>query len=203
MGIIAGTLFWQGSDDPTSVMGILFQSMFFVSVGAMLKIAPQYQVRGILYKHQDANFFPTWTYVVGKSLASIPASVIDGVVYGTVVFWFVGLAHDEGATVGNYFMFMLLVLIASVVIGLQFSIFPAITKDRSTGQGMYYYSCPSIVGSFLLILQCSLYVDCDRSFSSVFWVHSAARRDPKLLDLDVFYDRYNQLIQSCQYEAPN
>lgn len=135
MGVVAGSLFWQGSDDPTSVMGILFQSMFFVSVGAMLKVAPQYEVRGILYKHQDANFFPTWTYVFGKSLASIPASIIDGIVYGTIVFWFVGLAHDEGASVGNYFMFMLLILMASVVIGLQFSIFPALTSDRSTGQG--------------------------------------------------------------------
>jgi hypothetical protein len=135
MGIIAGTLFWQGSDDPTSVMGILFQSMFFVSVGAMLKIAPQYDVRGVLYKQQDANFFPTWTYVVGKSIASIPASLIDGIVYGTVIFWFVGLAHNDGAGIGNYFMFMFLILMASVVIGLQFSIFPAITKDKSTGQG--------------------------------------------------------------------
>lgn len=68
-------------------------------------------------------------------MASIPASLIDGIVYGTVIFWFVGLAHNEGASIGNYFMFMALVLMASVVIGLQFSIFPAVTKDRSTGQG--------------------------------------------------------------------
>ena len=138
MGIIAGTLFWQENDDPTSVMGILFQSMFFVSVGAFLKVVPQYEVRGILYKQQDANFFPTWTYVVGKSLATIPASIIDAVVYGNIVFWFVGLAHNDGAGIGNYFMFMALILIASVVIGLQFSIFPAITKDKSTGQGEYF-----------------------------------------------------------------
>jgi hypothetical protein len=135
MGVVAGTLFWQGNDDPTSVMGILFQSMFFVSVGAMLKVGPQYEVRGILYKHQDANFFPTWTYVAGRSLASLPSSVIDGLVYGTIVFWFVGLAHDDGASVANYFMFMFIILMASVTIGLVFSVFSAVTKDRSTGQG--------------------------------------------------------------------
>jgi ABC-2 type transporter len=136
MGIIAGTIFWQANDDPTSIMGILFQSMFFVSVGAMLKVPGQYEHRSILYKQQDSNFFPTWTYVVGKSLASIPASVIDGVVYGSLIFWFVGLAHDDGASFGNYVMFMLLVLMGSVSIGLLFSIFPAITPDRSTGQGI-------------------------------------------------------------------
>jgi hypothetical protein len=135
MGIVADTLFWQGHDQATSVMGILFQSMFFVSVGAMLKVAPQYEVRGILYKHQDANFFPTWTYVFGRSLAGLPSSIIDGVVYGTLVFWFVGLAHNDGASIGNYFMFVFLIMMASVAIGLVFSIFSAVTRDRSTGQG--------------------------------------------------------------------
>jgi hypothetical protein len=157
MGIVAGTLFWQSSDEATSVMGILFQSMFFVSVGAMLKVPPQYEVRGILYKHQDANFFPTWTYVVGRSLASLPASIIDGLVYGSVIFWFVGLAHNEGASVGNYFMFMLLVLIASVTIGIVFSILPAITKDKSTGQGKNWRLSPLwIIGASHLTLVTSL-----------------------------------------------
>jgi hypothetical protein len=57
MGIVAGTVFWQQSDDPQSVMGILFQSMFFVSVGAMLKVPGQFEPRSIFYKQQDANFF--------------------------------------------------------------------------------------------------------------------------------------------------
>ena len=136
MGIIAGTLFWQAWEETTSVVGILFQSMFFISLGAMLKVSPQYAVRGILYKQQDANFFPTWTYVVGRSLASIPSSVIDGLLYGTIVFWFVGLAHNDGASFANYIMFVLITMLSSIGIGLLFSIFSAITKDRSSGQAM-------------------------------------------------------------------
>ena len=102
----------------------------------MLKVAPQYAVRGVLYKQQDANFFPTWTYVVGRSLASIPSSIIDGLLYGTIVFWFVGLAHNDGASFANYIMFVLITMLSSVGIGLLFSIFSAITKDRSAGQAM-------------------------------------------------------------------
>jgi hypothetical protein len=68
MGIVAGTVFWQASDDAQSVMGILFQSMFFVSLGAMLKVPSLFDVRSIFYKHQDANFFPTWAYVLGKTI---------------------------------------------------------------------------------------------------------------------------------------
>eukprot|EP00529_Nitzschia_sp_RCC80_P004459 CAMPEP_0113521168 /NCGR_PEP_ID=MMETSP0014_2-20120614/44492_1 /TAXON_ID=2857 /ORGANISM="Nitzschia sp." /LENGTH=907 /DNA_ID=CAMNT_0000419101 /DNA_START=83 /DNA_END=2802 /DNA_ORIENTATION=+ /assembly_acc=CAM_ASM_000159 len=136
MGIIAGTVFWQGWETTTSVLGILFQSMFFISLGAMLKVAPQYAVRGIVYKHQDANFFPTWTYVFGRSVASVPPSIIDGLLYGTIVYWFVGLAFNDGASFGNYIMFVLITTCLSVGVGLQFSIFSATKKDRSTGQAM-------------------------------------------------------------------
>lgn len=136
MGIIAGTVFFQAWTETSSVLGILFQSMLFISLGAMMKVAPQYGVRGILYKHQDANFFPTWTYVFGRSLASIPASIIDGVVYGTLVYWLVGLAWNDGASFGNYVMFVLITMFSSIAIGLLFSIFSAITKDRSSGQAL-------------------------------------------------------------------
>ena len=134
MGIIAGTVFWQGAEEVSSVLGILFQSMLFISLGAMQKVASQYPVRGVLYKHQDANFFPTWTFVIGRSIASIPASMIDGLLYGTIVFWFVGLAHNDGASFWNYIIFILIATCASTGIGLLFSIVSAVTKDRSTGQ---------------------------------------------------------------------
>jgi len=134
MGIIAGTVFWQGWQEVSSVLGILFQSMLFISLGAMMKVAPQYAVRSVLYKQQDANFFPTWTYVIGRSLAGVPASIIDGLVYGTIVYWFVGLAHNDGASFWNYIMFVLITMCSSIGIGLLFGIFSAITKDRSTGQ---------------------------------------------------------------------
>lgn len=132
MGIVAGTLFWQQQDDPTSVMGILFQSMFFVSIGAMLKIPSQFEPRSIFYKQQDANFYPTWAFVAGRSLAGFPTSLIDGVVYGSIVYWFVGLSSSDG--VSSYFKFMLLVIGASMTVGLVFSIFSATVKDKSTAQ---------------------------------------------------------------------
>jgi len=134
MGIIVGTVFWQQHANPGTVLGVLFQSLFFISLGAMLKVAPQIDVRGIFYKQQDANFYPTGAYVMGRSLAALPTSIIDAVVYGTIIYWFVGLAYNDGATVGNYFMFLLLVLVTAYCAGLTFSIFSAISKDRSTAQ---------------------------------------------------------------------
>ena len=58
MGLIVGTVFWQ-ADDPLTVIGVIFQCVFFISLGAMLKVAPQIDTRGVFYKEQDANFYPS------------------------------------------------------------------------------------------------------------------------------------------------
>lgn len=134
MGIIAGTVFWQQNDDPQSMMGILFQSMFFISLGAMAKIPGQFEPRGIFYKQQDANFFPTWTFVFGRSLAAFPTSIIDGAIYGSLIYWFVGLAFNNGASFTNFLVFMLLCLVASLVSGLIFSVFSSTVRDKPTAQ---------------------------------------------------------------------
>jgi energy-coupling factor transporter ATP-binding protein EcfA2 len=60
MGIVVGTLFYQNKS-PQDLMGVLFQSVFFCSLGAMLLVVAQFPARSIFYKHQDARFFPTWS----------------------------------------------------------------------------------------------------------------------------------------------
>ena len=60
MGIVVGTLFFQ-NESPQDLMGVLFQSVFFCSLSAMLLVVAQFPARSIFYKHQDARFFPTWS----------------------------------------------------------------------------------------------------------------------------------------------
>ena len=100
----------------------------------MLKVAPQIDVRGVFYKQQDANFFPTSSFVIGRSIAALPTSIIDALFYGTVIYWFTGLAYNEGASAANFFVFLLLVLVTAYSSGLMFSIFSATIKDRPTAQ---------------------------------------------------------------------
>lgn len=133
MGLVAGTLFWQ-ADEPQSIMGILFQSMFFCSLGSMLMVGEQFVPRAIFYKHQDANLYPAWTYIVGRSLATIPMALLDGLVYGSIVYWFVGLAFDDGASVASYFVFLLLLFCISLSAGLLFSVFSSVVRDRTLAQ---------------------------------------------------------------------
>lgn len=147
MGIVAGTVFWQQGSNPQSISGILYQNMFFMAIGAMLKIPTQFPLRGIFYKHQDANFFPTWAYVSGRSLAGVPTAMIDGILFGTIIYWFVGMAGPQnGATMANYFVFVLTMMVISLTAGLVFSIFSAVVKDKPTAQ-----ACMSITVLILIL----------------------------------------------------
>ena len=73
------------------------------------KVAPQIDTRGIFYKEQDANFYPTWTYVLARSLAGLPTSIQDALVYGSFIYWFAGFAPSAGC----YFVFLLLTLLCA------------------------------------------------------------------------------------------
>jgi hypothetical protein len=66
--------------------------------------------------------------------AGIPSSIIDTLLYGNIIFWFVGLAYNKGASIANYFVFLLLLLVVSTSAGIIFSIIGAVVKDRTTGQ---------------------------------------------------------------------
>uniref|UniRef100_A0A6V2DZI5 ABC transporter domain-containing protein n=1 Tax=Ditylum brightwellii TaxID=49249 RepID=A0A6V2DZI5_9STRA len=139
MGIIVGTVFWQiGNKDninAQALIGIIFQSLLFITLGAQVTILDQITSRGIFYKQQDANFFPTWSFVLGSSIAYIPTAIIDAVAYGTIVFWFAGLASDDGASVANYFAYLLILLVSSLSFGLTFSVFAAAFRDKSSAIG--------------------------------------------------------------------
>jgi ABC-type multidrug transport system ATPase subunit len=129
MGVIVGTVFWQ-VDDPGTVMGVVFQCVFFIAMGAMLKVAPQIDIRGIFYKEQDANFYPTWIYVLARALAGLPTSVQDAFIYGSLIYWMSGFA----ATAENYILFIILTLLCAFTCGLMFSIFSATIRDRPSAQ---------------------------------------------------------------------
>jgi len=129
MGLVVGTTFFQ-IDDPQTFMGVVFQCVFFVSMGAMLKVAPQIDVRGVFYKEQDANFYPTWIYVLARALAGIPTSLQDALIYGSLVYWMAGFTYQAS----SYFMFLLLILLCAFTCGVMFSFFSATIKDRPTAQ---------------------------------------------------------------------
>lgn len=109
-------------------------------------VVSQFPARSVFYKQQDANFFPTWAYVVGRSIAALPVAFIDGICYGTLIYWLTGLAYNEGASVGNYFMFLLLTFSASLTSGFVFGIFSSAVRVVASAQ-----ACNAITAVILVI----------------------------------------------------
>lgn len=135
MGVVAGTLFWQ-TDDVNNIISILFQSMFYACIAQMTLVVRQFPARSIFYKQSTASFFPTWSYVVGRSVATIPIAFTDAIGYGTVIYFFVGLAYDEGATLANYFIWLLLLFLLSLTTGLFFSMYSALAETINVAQAL-------------------------------------------------------------------
>ncbi|GKY93223.1 hypothetical protein MPSEU_000290000 [Mayamaea pseudoterrestris] len=133
MGTIVGTVFFQ-QKDPRTILSALFQSMFYTIIGAMILVRNQFFDRPVFYKQQDAKFFPSWSYVLGCSIASIPNALFDALGYGTFIFWLVGLSYTEGASAANYFIFLLLLFVTSLSAGLVFGIFSTAVQNITTSQ---------------------------------------------------------------------
>ena len=71
MGDSVGGVFFQ-TEDVVSILGVLFQGMLFIMLGAMTTAPGFVDERPIFYKQADANFFPSLPYVLGKSISKIP-----------------------------------------------------------------------------------------------------------------------------------
>ena len=67
-------------------------------------------------------------------MASIPFAMVDAVIFGSMVYFFVGLAINDGASVANYFVFVALMFTISFTSGLFFSVFSSCVQDVTTAQ---------------------------------------------------------------------
>ncbi len=88
----------------------------------------------------------TFSIAAVQLAAGIPTSLIDALLYGSIIYWFVGLAYSKGASIANYFVFLLLMLVTSTSAGLIFSIIGADVKDRTTS-----HACMSVCIVILIL----------------------------------------------------
>lgn len=71
MGLSVGGVFFQ-TDDVVSVLGVLFQGMLFIMLGAMTTAPGFVDERVIYYKQADANFYSAYPFVLGKAISKLP-----------------------------------------------------------------------------------------------------------------------------------
>ena len=71
MGVSVGGVFYQ-TDDVVSILGVLFQSMLFIMLGASTSAPALVDDRVIFRKHHEANFYSAYPFVIGRTLSQMP-----------------------------------------------------------------------------------------------------------------------------------
>jgi len=108
-------------------------------LGSMTTAPNQIDDRAIYYKHHDANFYPTSAFVTGRTLSLIPQSIMDCIMFGTMIYWMVGLVTSVSA----FFTFLAILVVFTLVMNTMLGIFATISPTRATVQA---------ISAFILLL---------------------------------------------------
>uniref|UniRef100_A0A7S4JUM9 ABC transporter domain-containing protein n=1 Tax=Odontella aurita TaxID=265563 RepID=A0A7S4JUM9_9STRA len=131
MGISVGLVFLQ-TKVVESILGVLFQTTLFIMLGAMTAAPAEVNDRAIYYKHQDANLFPTFSYVLGRTFSLIPQTFMDISIFGTIIYFVVGLELKAS----NFFIFYFILIVFQLVMNTMLSACAAVAPSSSAVQAM-------------------------------------------------------------------
>lgn len=88
--------------------------------------------RIICYKQSDANFYSPFPYVIGKALSLMPQNLIDVLIFGTIIYWMVGLPPYAS----NFFIYIAVLWVFAMAMNQMLAMFAAISKTKSDVQGI-------------------------------------------------------------------
>uniref|UniRef100_H3HA47 ABC-2 type transporter transmembrane domain-containing protein n=1 Tax=Phytophthora ramorum TaxID=164328 RepID=H3HA47_PHYRM len=135
MGLLFCTVFYDF--DPTQVsvvMGVIFSTVMFLSMGQSSQIPTYIAERDVFYKQRGANFFRTGSYVLATSVSQIPLAVVETLIFGALVYWICGFVAEAKL----FLIFELILLLSNLAMGMWFFFLSAIGRngDIATPLGM-------------------------------------------------------------------
>jgi ABC-type multidrug transport system permease subunit len=122
VALIVGGIFQNLSYDQASVgnrVGLLFVisiNQGFNAVSGVLNVFPKEKV--IVNRERAANAYDTLSYFVAKYLVELPINIMPCVIFGSIVYWMVGLNPDR---FGYFILILMLEAVTAVSLGLAVS----------------------------------------------------------------------------------
>jgi len=122
VALIIGGIFQNLSYDQASVgnrVGLLFVisiNQGFNAVSGVLNVFPKEKV--IVNRERAANAYDTLSYFVAKYLVELPINIMPCVIFGSIVYWMVGLNPDR---FGYFILILMLEAVTAVSLGLAVS----------------------------------------------------------------------------------
>jgi ABC-type multidrug transport system ATPase subunit len=159
MGVSVGGVFANTTNE-ISTAGALFQGGLFIMLCAMQSASAFAADRLIFYKHTDANFYSAWPFVFGRTLAGAPQTMCDVLIFGTLMYYIIGLADRDSAS--NFFIYLALLICFALCMQQQLSVFASF----ATESGLQV--CSAII--LLLFILFGGYIVAPETIPSTFFV---------------------------------
>ncbi|KAJ0397746.1 hypothetical protein P43SY_005603 [Pythium insidiosum] len=126
IGLVYATLFYQF--DPKNVqvvMGTIFPALLFFALGQSTRMPLYIEARDVFYKQRAANMYRASSYVVANSLSQVPLSLIEVIVFGSLVYWLCGFVGTAGAFIN----FLVLLFLTNLAFAAWFFLLASISPD--------------------------------------------------------------------------
>eukprot|EP00667_Euglena_gracilis_P002811 EG_transcript_2819 len=132
-GFLLGSLFFQISlSDYNSKYSVLYFAMLFVSVGGFAMIPGIIAERQVVYRQAAAHFFHPLPYSIASSIVDIPLTILEILVFITIIYWMCGLAAD--ATL--YFGAMLTIFLVKLTMNGFFRVLASLAPNQAVAQAL-------------------------------------------------------------------
>ncbi|GMF57635.1 unnamed protein product [Phytophthora fragariaefolia] len=162
MGLLYSTVFYDFKPTEVSVvMGVLFASLLFLSMGQSSQVPTYIAERDIFYKQRSANFFSTKVYVLATSASQIPLILAESIIFGAMVYWICGFEAD--AT--RFIIFEIILVLTNLAMGMWVSFLAAISPDANTAAPL------GIVSLLVFIIFAGFIVTKDNIPDFLIWEH--------------------------------
>ncbi|KAG2794199.1 ABC transporter G family member 39 [Phytophthora cactorum] len=135
MGLLYSTVFYDFDPKEVSVvMGVIFATVMFLSMGQSSQIPTYMAERDVFYKQRGANFFRTASYVLATSASQIPLAIVETLIFGSLVYWMCGFVSEAKL----FLIFEFILLLSNLAMGMWFFFLSAIGRngDIATPLGM-------------------------------------------------------------------
>uniref|UniRef100_H3H5M8 ABC transporter domain-containing protein n=1 Tax=Phytophthora ramorum TaxID=164328 RepID=H3H5M8_PHYRM len=162
MGLLYSTVFYDFKPTEVSVvMGVLFATILFLSMGQSSQVPTYIAERDIFYKQRSANFFSTKAYVLATSASQIPLVLAESVIFGVMVYWICGFEADAL----RFTVFEAILFLTNLAMGMWFSFLAAISANANVAAPM------GIVSLLVFIIFAGFIVTKDNIPNFLIWGH--------------------------------
>lgn len=110
MALLVGVFFYDiGSTSDSydhinsgSVIGVFFHSVRYIALNAAREVIPHLDIGPVVQKQYNSNFFPMYTYIIGRSVSLAPLLLLDTILYGVPVYFMCSLGSGSPNRFGTF-----------------------------------------------------------------------------------------------------